>query len=73
MSGRHGDGRIQARHPQVADLYEMEVVEEQGCLRLYWNAIENQRPGTRRARGPTCRTPICQATRQPNYGRNIFG
>lgn len=29
-------GAIQARHPQVADLYELEVVENEGRLRLNW-------------------------------------
>ncbi len=39
-------GRIQARHPQVADLYEMKIVEEPGRLRLHWNTIENRRSMT---------------------------
>ncbi len=36
-------GRIQARHPQVADLYEMEGVEEPGRLRLHWQRVESRR------------------------------
>ena len=36
-------GRMQARHPQVADLYEMKIVEEKGKSRLHWKAIEERR------------------------------
>ncbi len=36
-------GRIQARHPQVADLYEMEILEEAGHLRLHWQAMRDRR------------------------------
>lgn len=32
-------GRIQARHPQVADLYDMKVVESNGAIRLEWQAL----------------------------------
>src|SRR5207245_9230615 len=35
-------GRIQARHPQVADLYEMEIREEAGHLRLDWQAMRDR-------------------------------
>lgn len=34
-------GAIQARHPQVADLYELQVIEQQGRLQLKWQL----RPG----------------------------
>jgi transposase len=36
-------GKIQARHPSVADLYQMTVVEESGALRLNWSLIEARR------------------------------
>jgi transposase len=36
-------GRIQARHPQVADLYEMKVVESSGALSLQWQALPGRR------------------------------
>src|SRR2546422_1088320 len=36
-------GRIQARHPQVADLYEMEILEEAGHFRLHWQAMRDRR------------------------------
>lgn len=36
-------GRIQARYPQVADLYAMEIVEEQGRSCLRWQPLENRR------------------------------
>src|SRR3989441_3966686 len=36
-------GRIQARHPQVADLYEMEILEEAGHFRLRWQAMRDRR------------------------------
>jgi transposase len=32
-------GSIQARHPQVADLYAVKVVEQSGALRLDWQLI----------------------------------
>ena len=36
-------GRLQARYPMVADLYEMGVREEPGRLRLAWRLIEERR------------------------------
>src|SRR2546425_6984226 len=36
-------GRIKARHPQVADLYEMEILEEAGHFRLHWQAMRDRR------------------------------
>ena len=36
-------GRIQARHPQVADLYAMSLSERDGRLALDWNLIEERR------------------------------
>src|SRR6266513_682080 len=35
-------GKIQARHPQVADLYEMKVLEKNGTLGLEWQALEGR-------------------------------
>lgn len=32
-------GRIQARYPQAADLYQMQVVEAEGRLRLEWGTV----------------------------------
>jgi transposase len=42
-------GRIQARHPQVADLYTMAVAEREGRLAVEWKLIEERR-GWREAR-----------------------
>lgn len=42
-------GSIQARHPQVADLYQMEVVEQQDGLRLDWKPLAD-RQGWQQAR-----------------------
>ncbi|MGH2519553.1 MAG: IS1634 family transposase, partial [Chloroflexota bacterium] len=42
-------GAIQARHPQVADLYELEVIEQQGRLELKW-APRQQRSAWQQAR-----------------------
>src|SRR5579875_113005 len=42
-------GRIQARHPQVADLYTMSITERQGHLAVEWQALE-ERPAGREAR-----------------------
>jgi transposase len=36
-------GQIQARHPQVADLYEMGVTEHEGRLVMNWKLIEQRR------------------------------
>jgi hypothetical protein len=36
-------GKIQARHPSAADLYQMTVTEDSGVLRLNWNLIEDRR------------------------------
>jgi transposase len=44
-------GRIQARHPQVADLYEMKIVAEEGQLRLRWKALEERHTWQRAREG----------------------
>jgi transposase len=36
-------GRIQASHPQVADLYEMGVVQEESGLRVQWRMLPERR------------------------------
>jgi transposase len=36
-------GRIQAGHPSVADLYKMQLVEEQGRLRVDWQILPERR------------------------------
>ncbi len=36
-------GRIQARCPQVADLYQLQVVEAEGRLRLQWGIVPERR------------------------------
>lgn len=36
-------GRIQAGHPQVADLYEMEIIEAEGQLGLRWQLLASRR------------------------------
>jgi transposase len=36
-------GGIQARNPQVADLYQMSLIERDGRLALNWNLIEERR------------------------------
>ncbi len=36
-------GRIQARHPQVSDLYEIELRETDDGLRLFWQMKEDRR------------------------------
>jgi transposase len=35
-------GKIQARHPQVADLYQVQVTEKDGAVALQWRAIEGR-------------------------------
>lgn len=35
-------GRIQARHPQVADLYAMQVIDKHGTLALEWQALPDR-------------------------------
>lgn len=42
-------GRIQARHPQVADLYTMSITERRGHLAVEWQALE-ERQAWREAR-----------------------
>jgi len=36
-------GRIQAKHPQVADLYEMKVIQEAEALRVEWRMLPERR------------------------------
>jgi transposase len=35
-------GKIQARHPQVADLYDVQVSEKDGAVALQWQVIEGR-------------------------------
>lgn len=35
-------GKIEARHPQVADLYEVKVTERAGAVALQWRALEGR-------------------------------
>ena len=44
-------GRIQARHPQVADLYEVRVAESNGALALEWHALEGRQSWQRAREG----------------------
>ncbi len=44
-------GSIQARHPQVADLYTMKVVETSGTLRLEWQALPGRQSWQRAREG----------------------
>ncbi len=43
-------GKIQARHPQVADFYTMSLTEREGRLAVHWKLIEERR--ARRAKAP---------------------
>ena len=44
-------GKIQARHPQVADLYEVGVTEKDGALALQWQALEGRQTWQRAREG----------------------
>ncbi len=44
-------GKIQARHPQVADLYPVGVVEKGGALSLEWQALEGRQTWQRAREG----------------------
>jgi transposase len=44
-------GKIQARHPQVADLYEVRVAEDRGALALEWPALEGRQTWQRAREG----------------------
>jgi transposase len=44
-------GKIQARHPQVADLYEMKVAESRGALALQWQAFPGRQTWQRAREG----------------------
>jgi transposase len=44
-------GSIQARHPQVADLYAMHVVETSGALRLEWQVLPGRQHWQRAREG----------------------
>ncbi len=44
-------GKIQARHPQVADLYEVRVAEKSGALALEWQVIEGRQTWQRAREG----------------------
>ena len=44
-------GKIQARHPQVADLYEVRVTEKDGAPALEWQALEDRQSWQRAREG----------------------
>src|SRR6266568_6030491 len=44
-------GKIQARHPQVADLYPVAVTEKDGALALAWQALEGRQTWQRAREG----------------------
>jgi transposase len=44
-------GKIQARHPQVADLYQVGVTEKGGALALEWQALEGRQTWQRAREG----------------------
>jgi transposase len=44
-------GKIQARHPQVADLYQVGVTEKRGALALHWQLIEGRQTWQRARKG----------------------
>src|SRR5437899_1076474 len=44
-------GKIQARHPQVADLYEVGVTEKDGAPALQWQALEGRQTWQRAREG----------------------
>jgi len=44
-------GKIQARHPQVADLYQVEVAEQGAGVSLHWKAIEGRQDWQRAREG----------------------
>jgi transposase len=44
-------GKIQARHPQVADLYQVDVTEKGGALSLQWHVIEGRQTWQRAREG----------------------
>jgi transposase len=44
-------GKMQARHPQVADLYEVKVVEKEGALALEWQAMAGRQTWQRAREG----------------------
>ena len=62
-------GAIQARHPQVADLYELEVVENEGRLRLNWKLRpERQLLAASARRRRTC----CAPTYRPLIPKQLW-
>jgi len=44
-------GKIQARHPQVADLYQADVIEKEGALSLQWQALAGRQAWQRAREG----------------------
>jgi transposase len=44
-------GKIEARHPQVADLYEVRVTEKSGAVALEWQALEGRQSWQRAREG----------------------
>ena len=58
-------GRIQASHPQVADLYEMAIKDNQGRTRLVWRQKSDQQEWLEAREGVVrTRRPAWQAYRQ---------
>ena len=54
-------GKIQARHPQVNDLYDVALRDTADGVRLFWQMKEDRRTGANRAKALICCAPIFKA------------
>ncbi len=65
-------GRVEARYPSVADLYQMQLVEAAGGYAWIGRCSWSGAPGRKRGKGRIYCGPICRPSRQRSCGRSIF-
>ncbi len=67
-----GLGKIQARHPQVADLYDVQVTEKDGAVTLQWQARQDRQSWQQAREVPTCCGIICRRKSRKHCGKVTF-
>ena len=68
-----GLGKIQARHPQVADLYDVQVTEKDGAVTLQWQARQDRQSWQQAREGAyLLRTNLPPEKRRKHCGKVTF-
>jgi hypothetical protein len=63
-------GKIQARHPQVNDLYDLALRDTVDGVRLFWQMKEDRKNWRQAREGLICCAPISRRKRRKSCGRS---